>query len=95
MGKPRVIIADEDADYVAPLQLKFAKDFFEKVELEVITDRAYFDELFSKPQKAEILIISDQWYDQMLQKHNIANIFEMMEQHEEGGTGELNVNKMF
>ncbi|MCI9420615.1 MAG: AAA family ATPase [Eubacterium sp.] len=95
MGKPRVIIADEDMNYVVPLQLKFAKDFFEKVELEVITDRSYFDELFSKPQKAEILIISDQWYDQMLQKHNIANIFEMMEQYEEGGTGELNVNKMF
>ena len=31
MAKPRIIIADSDTNYVIPLQLKFAEDFFEKV----------------------------------------------------------------
>lgn len=95
MPKPRVIIADEDTGYVVPLQFKFVKDFFNKIDLEIVTEKDYFEELFSKPQKAEILIISDKLYDLRLQRHNIAHIFVMMEQMEEGGTEDLNINKLF
>jgi ATPases involved in chromosome partitioning len=95
MAKPRVIIADTDINYIIPLQLKFAKDFFDLVDIEIITNKQYFDELFMKPQKAEILIISEELYDVMLQRHNIANIFLMMEQYEEEQTGDLNVVKLF
>jgi cellulose biosynthesis protein BcsQ len=34
-------------------------------------------------------------YTPYLQKHNIANIFLMVEQYEEGETGELNINRLF
>lgn len=95
MSKPRVIIADEDENYIIPLQFKFVIEFFNKIDLEIITDRIYFENFFSKPQNAEILIISDALYDSTLQKHNIQNIFVMMEQFDEGGTGELNVNQLF
>lgn len=95
MARPRVIIADEDANYIVPLQFKFVTDFFNKIDLEIITDKAYFDEYFSKPQNAEILIVSDELYDSSLQRHNIQNIFVMMEQYDEGGTGDLNVTQLF
>lgn len=95
MARPKVIIADEDASYIVPLQFKFVTDFFNKIDLEIITDRAYFDEYFSRPQNAEILIVSDDLYDSSLQRHNIQIIFVMMEQYDEGGTGELNVNQLF
>lgn len=95
MAKPRVIIADEDVKYIVPLQFKFVTDFFNKIELEIISDRSYFEEFFSKPQNAEILIVSDELYDSSLQRHNIANMFVMMEQFEEGDTGDLNVNRLF
>ncbi|GKU27250.1 hypothetical protein CFOLD11_40770 [Clostridium folliculivorans] len=95
MAKPRIIIADTDLNYVIPLQLKFVEEFFNKIELEIITDRAYFDNLFSTPQKAEILIVSEDLYDSSLQRHNISNLFIMMEQYEEGQTDELNLNRLF
>lgn len=95
MARPRVIIADMDADYVVPLQLKFVKDFFEKIDLEIITDKEYFNEFFMKPQKAEILIISDSLYDSSLQRHNISNIFIMSEHAGEADTEELNVVRLF
>ena len=95
MARPKVIIADEDASYIVPLQFKFVTDFFNKIDLEIITDRAYFDEYFSRPQNAEILIISDDLYDSSLQRHNIQNIFVMMEQYDEGCTGDLNVTQLF
>lgn len=95
MGKPRIIIADTDHNYIVPLQAKFVKEFFNKVNLEIITDADYFNELFSAPQKAEVLIVSDELYDPILRRHNISNLFLMVEQYEEGVTSELNINRLF
>ena len=95
MANPRVIIADEDTDYIKPLQLKFIKEFYQQIDLEIITDKIYFQELFIRPQKAEVLIVSEQLYDPSLQRHNIANIFVMVEQYEVGGTEDLSIHKMF
>ncbi len=95
MSRPRVIIADEDRNYIVPLQLKFVKEFFNRIDLEIITDKQYFTELFSVPQKAEILILSDGLYASSLLKHNIGYIFVMTEQNEQNGTEELNVNKLY
>jgi cellulose biosynthesis protein BcsQ len=95
MAKPRVIIADEDTNYIVPLQFKFVSDFFDKIDLEIITDREYFNEYFSKPQNAEILIVSEELYDSSLQRHNVDNIFVMCESQDDGQTGELNVNRLF
>ncbi len=95
MAKPRIILADTDVNYIVPLQLKFAEDFFEKVELEIISSRAYFDELFASPQRADILIISEDLYNQSMQRHNIAHIFLMTEQYEEDQTADLRINHIF
>lgn len=95
MAKPRIIIADSDAGYIVPLQLKFVEDFFESVDIEIITEVSYFDTLFSTPQKADILIVSEDLYSQAMQRHNIAHIFVMNEQYEEDQTADLNVNHIF
>lgn len=95
MTKPRVIIADTDANYIIPLQLKFVKDYFDKIDLEIITDVAYFERLFETPQKVDILIVSEELYSTYLQKHNITNIFLMVEQYDEGATCGLNVNQLY
>lgn len=95
MFRPRVIIADVDEDYIKPLQFKLVKEFFDKIDLETITEQEYFNELFSKPQKVDVLIVAEGLYDPSLQKHNITEIFIMMEQYEEIETAELNVNRLF
>lgn len=95
MNRPRVIIADNDEKYIIPLQLKFIREYFDKIDMEIITEREYFEELFTKPQKAEVLIVSDTLYSSFLQKHDITNIFVMTEQDEEGNTGELNIERLY
>lgn len=95
MAKPRIIIADTDAGYIVPLQLKFVEDFFESVDIEIITEVSYFETLFSTPQKADILIVSEDLYSQAMQRHSIAHIFVMNEQYEEDQTADLNVNHIF
>ena len=95
MARPRIILADTDSSDLMSLQLKFIEEFYEKIDLEIITDRRYFESLFVSPQKAEILIISEDLYDSSLQKHNIAKIFVMTEQDEDEGTDDLNIDKIF
>ena len=95
MAKARIIIADTDESYIQSIQLKFVEEFFEKIDLEIITDKEYFESLFSVPQKAEILIVSEDLYDMSIQKHNISHVFLMTEQYEEEQTAELNINRIF
>ncbi len=95
MAKPRIIIADTDINYIIPLQLKFAEDFFEMIDLEIITDVDFFNALFSTPQHADILIISEVFYNSSIQRHNIPHIFLMTEQYEEEQTADLRVNFIF
>lgn len=95
MTKPRIIIADTDINYIIPLQLKFTEDFFELIDLEIITDEDYFNDLFSTPQNVGILIVSEKLYSQAMQRHNISHIFVMNEQYEEDQTADLNVNNIF
>ncbi len=95
MAKPRIIIADTDVNYIISLQLKFVEEFFERVELEIITDEDYFNELFSSPQNAGILIVSEGLYKQSVQRHNISHIFLMTEQKEEDQTADLRVDCIY
>ena len=80
MVRPRVIIADSDIEYIIPLQMKFAEEYGDKIDLETVSSRDFFCSLFSIPQSAEILIVSEELFDASLLKHNIGNVFLMTEQ---------------
>ena len=81
MAKPRIIIADTDISYVIPLQLKVVEDFFEKVDLEIITDKEYFETLFSTPQRVDILIVSEDLYSKAIKSHKFGKTFVINEQY--------------
>ena len=89
MKRPRIIIADTDSNYIVPLQLKFAEEFFDKVDLEIITDPAYFSELFSVPQTADILIVSEELFDRSLLRHVFGSVFVLTEQETQEHSGRV------
>lgn len=95
MSKPRIIIADTDINYIFPIQLKFVEKFFDKIDIEIISDEEYYRKLFSTPQKIDILIVSEDLYSLEVQRHNISRIFVMSEQNAEEQTSDLNVNHIF
>lgn len=94
MARPRIIIADKDESYIVHLQQKFVDEFFDKIDLELITDESYFNELFSVPQEADTLVVSEDFYDSSIQRHNIGSIFLMTERQDEDHTDELKVNRI-
>ncbi len=95
MGKPVIILADTDEQYLAPLEIKFLEALDDKVELEIITDTGYFRQHFASPQNAEILLVSEELYSGELQKQNISNIYVLTESIEESDTEDLGIKKIF
>lgn len=95
MNRPRVIMAEKDENYLLPLQTKFIDEYFDALDLEVITEEAYFAELFTAPQTVDILIVNKEWYRADLKRHNIRHLFVLTEQNEAGETDDLSINKLF
>lgn len=95
MAKPRIIIADPEVTYIMPLQIQFIKKFFEEVELELITEWGYFEEMFSRAQRVDILIVSEEWYEASLHRHSIGNIFVLVENYRSGETEQLSITRIY
>ncbi len=68
-------MADSDYRYIAPLQIKFAEVFGQSIDLEVITEKHYFDAFFSSPQIIDVLIMSDSLDYNNLRRHEILKLF--------------------
>ncbi len=95
MSKPRIIIADTDISYIIPLQQKFIEEYFEKIDLEIISEPSYYERFFASPQKADVLIVSEELYSPIIKRHNIGSIFLMTEQYAESHMSEPNINQIY
>ncbi len=93
--RPRVVIADLDRLYLLPLQQKFVKEFYSNIDLEIITERDYFNQLFEKPQMIDILIVSEQLYSPALQKHGIKSMYIMSENETRADVDSSNGNYIY
>lgn len=95
MEKPRIVIADTDADYAITVQQYVAEHYFGQVDLEVITSAEYFSGLFSVLQRVDILLVSESLYMDALHRHSIAQIFLMKEHAEPDQTARMDVVSIF
>jgi cellulose biosynthesis protein BcsQ len=89
MSRPTAVIADADIHYLAPLELQFVKELHEYVDIEVISDAAYFDAYFSVPRALSLLIVGERFFHSGLFRHNIDRIFVLTEEpvHADAGIG--------
>lgn len=95
MAKIKIILADLDEKYLAPIEMKFLEELDDEIDLEVITKETYFNEYFSQPRTADILVVGEELYNTALQRHNISNVFVLAEHIEEGGTEDLTITQLF
>lgn len=91
MNRLTIIIADEDENYLSPLEVKFLDEIGDAADIITITDRDYFNEYFSIPRKIDVLIIDKNFYGDFLQKHDIEKMFILNEMP--GGISENEIYK--
>ena len=74
MENIKIVVADTDEEYLAPLEYKLAEEWKDKGDIEVITSLKYFNEYFSQPRDIFILIINEYLYSERSES-KIADIF--------------------
>lgn len=96
MERPLVVIADMDEEYLATLEYKFLEQLGDQIDLEVISDGAYFQSCLNHPITAEIFIVDEEMYLPELKKHNIGHLFVLTdEQKQDGSTEDLSTTKVY
>lgn len=96
MANIKIILVDTDEKYLLPLERKFIDGFEGRSDINVITEKEYLETFFRTPQKADILIINEELYDQSFERHNITNTFILTEHTmEDNSTGSLDTNQIY
>ena len=95
VNKSKILIVDRNLGYILPVVHKLSDDNISSVDIEIITDEEYFYYFFSKSKQMDVLIISDEFYNESLLKHNIKNIFVMTEQDIKTYKSDVNVTILY
>ena len=74
MKKAKIIIADEEPKFCFSLLQGLIEIYHDHADIEVITDPTYYKDLFSNPQRADILVISESFYDSSIVNHDISHV---------------------
>ena len=85
MAGVKILLADEDAQYLLPLVRKFIEGFDNEGEIEVITDASYLETYFQTPRTLDIAVMQESLYQEAFDRHNISGLFFLTEQEEEEG----------
>lgn len=95
MSKPLIILADSDEKYIATLEYRLLELLGSRVEIEIITEPIYFETYFSVPRTAEVLAVSEDMYSDSLNRHNINNVFVLIEDLIGNSTRDLSIDYVF
>lgn len=79
MSKPKIVLIDDNLRYVFSLQAKLGETYLNDIDLEVITERAYYHEYFLEPKSIDLLIIDEKFYESSINKHNIKKVILLTE----------------
>ena len=80
MTRCKILLADEDLSYLAPLELALLREFDEKLDISMVTDPSYLRELFSTPQRLDVVIINERLWDPEYRRHDIGQVFLLSEE---------------
>lgn len=86
MSKPLLVVAISDENYLFPLEIGLAERLYEAVDIEVISDPAYYEEFFTAPRNIDLLIVDERFYNEELKRHNIKKTVLLSEDLDENDT---------
>ncbi len=75
----RVLMADPELSYLSKLEIMLLKEYGEQINLSLVTDPAYLDELFKTPQQIDLLVIHESFWKEDYNRQGIKNVFFLQE----------------
>lgn len=83
MAKLQVVFVDFNEQYLLTLEKRILEELGDIADIELISEKEYFDQYFSTPRKLDLLIINQDLYTQELDRHNVGHVFLMTEEETE------------
>lgn len=80
MEQCRVLLADTELDYLAPIELLLLREYSSNIRLELVTDPEYLEQMFREPQKLDILVINECLWQPAFRRQDIRQIFLLSEE---------------
>lgn len=74
MKKIKIVMADQDENYLLPLEKKFTDELKETADIMTITSKTYFNDFFREGKIIDILVVSEDLFRQNLFMHDIKDI---------------------
>lgn len=81
---PHVVIADPSESYVLALEGKFLHELRDSIQLEVISDYAYFSEYLKSSVDADVMLVSENLYSDEIMRQAIQKVFILTETQKTG-----------
>ena len=86
MKKQRIILATAEENCAISLQMQLLESMGEKIQLEIVTDIAYFRQLFREPQKAWLLMVATRFYAETPRPQPVDHLIRLTDiEAEDGG----------
>ena len=86
MKKQRIILATAEENCAISLQMQLLESMGEKIQLEIVTDIAYFRQLFREPQKAWLLMVATRFYAETPRPQPVNHLIRLTDiEAEDGG----------
>lgn len=80
MTKCKVLLADPELAYLAPIELLVLREYAGAVDLALVNDQEYLRRFFSEPQKLDILVINERFWSEDLRRQDIGQVFFLVEE---------------
>lgn len=82
MARCKIVLADNDLAYLAPLELELLREFGDSLDVRLITDTEYLHNFFATPQKIDIMIINETLWDNGYRRQDIRQVFLLKEEEQ-------------
>jgi ATPases involved in chromosome partitioning len=91
-----IVIATYKPEYLATLERVFVREYQFTAEIVLLPDEKSLKQYFAEPKTIDILLISEELYDQSFVRHNVSHLFILTEEEPNAETaGELFNNMLY
>lgn len=79
MQKCKIILADGDLSYLSAIELLLLREYGNQIDLQLITTSQYLSDLFSEPQRIDIIVINEALWQEDFRRQDIHQVFLLSE----------------
>lgn len=85
MGKPVIVLADADEEYLRFLEQCFLREYGEQIEIHTITDPQFFGGYFREPHRTDVMIAGEGFYHPRLLQYRFPCVLALADRREQVG----------